>query len=96
PNWVNHVAFGATSREDLDARRTRWQENGLTVLEINHEWCRSIYATDPNGMTVEFCCTTRAFTPEEIGWADDNVLAAAPELDTTEPETLVHRPLTRA
>ena len=96
PGWVNHVAFAASSREDLDARRTRWQDQGITVLEIDHEWCRSIYAADPNGITVEFCCTTRAFAPGETAWALDHVLAEAPELETTPPETIVHRPLTRA
>jgi catechol 2,3-dioxygenase-like lactoylglutathione lyase family enzyme len=96
PGWVNHVAFAASSGEDLDARRTRWQEHGITVLEIDHEWCRSIYATDPNGITVEFCITTRAFAAEETAWAGDNVLSDAPELETTVPKSIVHRPLARA
>jgi hypothetical protein len=29
-------------------------------MEIDHGWCVSIYATDPNGVMVEFCLTTDA------------------------------------
>src|SRR5258708_25240124 len=91
PGWVNHVAFASGSLDDLTVRRTRWQEHGLTVVELDHEWCRSIYASDPNGITVEFCCTTRAFTASELAWAQDN-LAGVPELDPTVPPTTVHKP----
>jgi len=27
-------------------------------MEVDHGWCLSIYATDPNGILVEFCTTT--------------------------------------
>ena len=39
------------------------------MVEIDHEFCVSIYTDDPNGILVEFCCTTRAF--------DDNDRAEA-------------------
>lgn len=94
PTWVNHVAFDAPTLEALTARRERWQAHGITVFEIDHGFCTSIYATDPNGILVEFCCTTRPFTDDERRWAADNVLAASPELDTTPPPTAVHEPLT--
>ena len=96
PTWVNHIAFDAPTAADLDAHRTRWQQHGITVLELDHEWCRSIYATDPNGITVEFCCTTRSFRPEETAWAAANVTVDAPELDTTKPPAIVHEPLVAA
>ncbi len=96
PGWVNHFAFDAPTIADLDARRARWQASGIKVLEVDHEWCRSIYATDPNGITVEFCCTTRAFTAAETSWAEENVLAETPELETTPPAVVVHEPLTPA
>jgi len=94
PGWVNHVAFASPSVEDLTARRTRWQEHGLTVVEVDHEWCRSIYASDPNGITVEFCCTTRAFRDDEPTWAAAHVLSPSVELDSTAPEMTIHKPLT--
>ena len=94
PGWVNHVAFASPSLEDLTVRRIRWQEHGLTVVELDHEWCRSIYANDPNGITVEFCCTTRAFRDDEPTWAASHVLAASVELDPMVPGAVIHKPLT--
>jgi catechol 2,3-dioxygenase-like lactoylglutathione lyase family enzyme len=92
PGWVNHFAFEASTPENLDARRVRWQEFGATVLEVDHEWCRSIYTSDPNGITVEFCCTTRPFSTDEVAWAANNLANPTPELETAIPPTVVHRP----
>jgi catechol 2,3-dioxygenase-like lactoylglutathione lyase family enzyme len=65
PWWVNHIAFDAPTREALDAHRVRWQQHGHTVLEVDHDFCVSIYLRDPSGNMVEFCHTTREFTPED-------------------------------
>jgi catechol 2,3-dioxygenase-like lactoylglutathione lyase family enzyme len=65
PWWVNHLAFDAPTRDALDAHRERWQRHGHTVLEVDHEFCVSIYIRDPSGNMVEFCHTTRAFTADE-------------------------------
>jgi catechol 2,3-dioxygenase-like lactoylglutathione lyase family enzyme len=92
PQWVNHVAFDSPSLDDLAARRTRWQENGITVLEVDHEWCTSIYTVDPNGIMVEFCCTTRAFTAAEIEEAGRLIADPAPQLESP-PQAKVHKPL---
>lgn len=81
PVWVNHVAFDAPDREALDAHRRRWQENGIEVLEIDHEWCISIYALDPNGIMVEFCWLTRAFEEKEIADAVPLLLERKPRFD---------------
>jgi catechol 2,3-dioxygenase-like lactoylglutathione lyase family enzyme len=62
PEWVNHLAFGASDLDDLEARKRRWLDNGHDVAEIDHRWCTSIYAVDPNGILVEFCTTTVPFT----------------------------------
>lgn len=95
PSWVNHLALRAASLGALDQARRRWQACGLTVLEVDHEWCRSIYATDPNGITVEFCCTTRGFTDEDARWAEANIVGVPP-LDPTIPPAVVHEPVVRA
>ena len=58
PIWSNHIAFHASDRADLDRRRDRWLAHGADVMEIDHDWCVSIYTTDPNGILVEFCLTT--------------------------------------
>jgi len=66
PIWTNHIAFAASDRADLDAKRERWVDRGHDVTEIDHGWCTSIYTTDPNGILVEFCQTTADFAdPEE-------------------------------
>jgi len=58
PPWANHIAFGADDLDDLKIRLERWLDFGLECVRIDHGWCTSIYAEDPNGNTVEFCCTT--------------------------------------
>lgn len=79
PWWVNHIAFDAPTREILDSHRRRWQQHGHTVLEVDHEFCVSIYIRDPMGNMVEFCHTTRPFTPQEK-------IAALALLDDPRPE----------
>ena len=61
PKWTNHIAFGADSEADLDAARTRLNNCGYDVVEIDHHWCKSIYVDDPNDIMVEFCVTTKSF-----------------------------------
>jgi len=65
PVWVNHLAFRAGSLEDLAVRRGRWLAHGSDVTEVDHGFCRSIYALDPNGILVEFCVTTVALTEKD-------------------------------
>jgi catechol 2,3-dioxygenase-like lactoylglutathione lyase family enzyme len=60
PIWVNHIAFHAVDRADIEKRKARWLEHGHDVMEIDHDWCWSIYTVDPNGVLVEFCMMTRA------------------------------------
>ena len=69
PWWVNHLAFDAPTREDLVVHRERWREHGHTVLEVDHEFCISIYIRDPNGIMVEFCRDTPGFERDPEGAA---------------------------
>jgi catechol 2,3-dioxygenase-like lactoylglutathione lyase family enzyme len=71
PDEMNHVAFAVSSVEELDARRAQWTKAGKSVIEVDHNWCRSIYTKDPNDNLVEFCLTTGTFT------ADDRARAVA-------------------
>jgi catechol 2,3-dioxygenase-like lactoylglutathione lyase family enzyme len=89
PPWTNHVAFHAADRPEIDRRREHWLAHGVDVMEVDHGWCLSIYATDPNGILVEFCTTT------DPGFADraeaERLLAdPAPPLDP-KPDTRVFR-----
>lgn len=62
PEGTNHFSFNVDRLEDLHARRVRWNEAGYDVLEIDHNWCHSVYTKDPDGNFVEFCLTSGAFT----------------------------------
>jgi catechol 2,3-dioxygenase-like lactoylglutathione lyase family enzyme len=80
PPWANHLAFGADDLDDLKIRLERWLDFGLDCVRIDHGWCTSIYADDPNGITVEFCTSTRALTIEDRKEAASLLAAAKPQL----------------
>jgi catechol 2,3-dioxygenase-like lactoylglutathione lyase family enzyme len=89
PTWTNHIAFGADTLDDLAERRRRWVDHGHDVAEIDHGWCTSIYTMDPNGIMVEFCCTTAVTTDADRADAAHKLTAARPELETP-PEPVFH------
>lgn len=95
PAWVNHLAFDAPTLDDLDAHERRWREHGITVARIDHGFCESIYATDPNGIMVEFCCTTRELDEHDAAEAAALLAAEKPELEAP-PEARFLPPLTPA
>jgi catechol 2,3-dioxygenase-like lactoylglutathione lyase family enzyme len=65
PEWVNHISFYSPSEAHLQAKRDMWLGGGYDVMEIDHNWCKSIYTRDPNGTLVEYCVTTGTFTAED-------------------------------
>lgn len=79
PDQINHISFDVHSRDELEMRKQQWLDGGHDVLEIDHNWCHSIYTKDPNDNLVEFCLTTGSFT------AEDREFALA-QLDANEPE----------
>ncbi len=90
PTWTNHLAFAAEDLRALDAAQQRWLDHGHVVIRIDHGWCTSIYIDDPNGIAVEFCCTTRAFTDADRREADEQRGAEPPTLgDPPVPELLI-------
>jgi catechol 2,3-dioxygenase-like lactoylglutathione lyase family enzyme len=62
PQWVNHISFYSPTEAHLAEKRDMWLKGGFDVMEIDHNWCRSIYTNDPNGTMVEYCVTTGQFT----------------------------------
>lgn len=61
PVWVNHIAFALDDMVELEAMKKRMQAHGVERMqEVDHGWCHSLYAGDPNGIMVEFCVTTDA------------------------------------
>jgi len=93
PPWTNHIAFGAADLTELTGARERLLAAGHRVTQIDHHWCTSIYAMDPNGILVEFCTTTRQFDAEDKARAlaalitDDLPDEPAPVIEEYEPQT---------
>ena len=67
PGVFYHFAFEAGNLHELNAKREELIGKGVQVTDIvDHEWAMSIYFTDPNGISLEYCCLTR-----DIGTLDD-------------------------
>jgi len=78
PDHINHISFDVADMDDLKRRKQRWLDAGCDVMEIDHNWCHSIYTKDPNDNLVEFCLTTGEFTAEDRA-------AAIEQLSSSEP-----------
>ena len=83
PQWVNHVAFTARDAAHLESCKRRWLAHGSDVAEIDHGWCISIYATDPNGTMVEWCLSTRELGAAQRADAQRLLADPRPELETS-------------
>jgi len=52
--------------DELESKREELLGKGVDVTPVvDHEWCRSIYFNDPNGLLLEFCTTVRAFNEDD-------------------------------
>jgi catechol 2,3-dioxygenase-like lactoylglutathione lyase family enzyme len=80
--WVNHLAFAASSVEDLESRRDRWLANGHDAMQIDHGFCVSTYTMDPNGILVEYCVDTAPYTQADKDYALSVLQNTSPELET--------------
>ena len=58
------------------------------MVEVNHEFCVSIYTTDPDGNTVEFCHDLRPFTDDEKRRAAELLVDPVPAMDKDAAITL--------
>ncbi|MGA2410835.1 MAG: VOC family protein [Candidatus Binataceae bacterium] len=66
PPAFYHFAFDADSVEDLEHKRAELEAKGVDVTPVvDHEWCRSIYFNDPNGLLLEYCFTVREFNEDD-------------------------------
>jgi len=60
PSVFYHFAFEAGSEAALEDKRNELLARGVDVTEVvDHDWAKSIYFKDPNGIQLEFCCITR-------------------------------------
>lgn len=90
-SWgTNHLAFQADDLDDLASRRDRLRAHGHDVLEIDHGWIHSIYAEDPDGITVEFATVTKPFTDADAAEAIELLNAANPTPSPDKPKVKMH------
>jgi catechol 2,3-dioxygenase-like lactoylglutathione lyase family enzyme len=90
PPWANHLAFEAGSEREFQGALRRWLACGHDVIEIDHGFCKSLYTSDPNGITVEWCITLRPFTEAEKRQAQADLESPRPEF-APEPAIRRHR-----
>jgi len=81
PEWTNHIAFHASTLDEIDAVKQRWLGKGHDVFEVDHGWCVSVYTKDPNGILVEYCVTTREFDAADAAEAQRLLSDPAPTLE---------------
>jgi catechol 2,3-dioxygenase-like lactoylglutathione lyase family enzyme len=71
PSAFYHFAFEAGSEAALQRKREELLAKGVPVSEVvDHDWAKSIYFKDPNGMQLEYCCYTREFNSEDARMQD--------------------------
>ncbi len=66
PGAFYHFAFEAGSEAGLQEKRNELIAKGIEVTDVvDHDWARSIYFTDPNGIQLEFCCVVRNLNDDD-------------------------------
>jgi catechol 2,3-dioxygenase-like lactoylglutathione lyase family enzyme len=66
PEAFYHFAFEVDSAEALDAKRAELIGKGVRVTPVvDHEWMKSIYFKDPNGLLLEYACWTRTLGADD-------------------------------
>jgi catechol 2,3-dioxygenase-like lactoylglutathione lyase family enzyme len=60
PQWATHLALEMGSMDDLLAAKARLEGAGVPVVgPKDHDFVKSIYFTDPNGLVLEFTCRVK-------------------------------------
>jgi len=71
PSAFYHFAFEAGSEAGLEEKRKELQAKEVEVTDVvDHEWAKSIYFKDPNGMQLEYCCYTRDLNENDAQMQD--------------------------
>ena len=66
PEAFYHFAFAVESVAALEAKRAELIARGVRVTPVvDHEWMKSIYLKDPNGLLLEFAVQTRALDADD-------------------------------
>ena len=66
PDMFYHFAFEVGSLDALEAKRAELIAKGVRVTPVvDHEWMKSIYFKDPNGLLLEYACWMRALGDDD-------------------------------
>ena len=88
PEGVYHFAFEAGTDAELEQKRAELIAKGVKVTPVvDHEWAKSIYFKDPNGLQLEFCCFTRELNANDA-WMQDRFEMSVRRLGLDDPEAL--------
>ena len=68
PSPFHHIALNvdAKTQHDIEVRLAEAGYRAPDTYALEHGYCRSLYATDPNGMIVELTCDTPEATRPEL------------------------------
>ena len=56
PSWVNHLSLEVGSEAEVKEAKARLEAAGVSVIGVtDHDWLKSIYFFDPNGIRLELC-----------------------------------------
>lgn len=61
PDWANHIAIRATPTQVAEVRARLEAADIPVEHEMDHDWCASVYVTDPNGILIELTVDTPGF-----------------------------------
>lgn len=76
PNAFYHFAFEAGSEAALVEKRNELIAWGVEVTDVvDHDWAKSIYFKDPNGLQLEFCCFTRNLNDDDARMQERNTIS---------------------
>jgi len=71
PGAFYHFAFEAGTEASLEQKRQELTAKGVKVTDVvDHDWAKSIYFSDPNGLSLEYCCMTRSFNENDAKMQD--------------------------
>jgi catechol 2,3-dioxygenase-like lactoylglutathione lyase family enzyme len=71
PDAFYHFAFEAGNEGALVQKREELISKGVQVSSIvDHNWAKSIYFKDPNGISLEYCCLIREFNDNDAQMQD--------------------------
>ena len=71
PSVFYHFAFEAGSESALEEKRNELLAKGIDATEVvDHDWAKSVYFKDPNGIQLEYCCLTRTLNANDARMQD--------------------------